>query len=180
MKDIIKAFFTWLFSLFTKKKPEIINPTQSTMININCTIPSRKWNYKDIAIYVLSYLHIDNILLNIVENTAALDKLSPEDIEYQAILVKIDTHAYTLYARKGSFSPIVLCHELKHLEQYELNKLQLLPSKGYKWMGKEYEASYPYDSRPWEKEAFQAQNKLWKQYKQFKKNKKNETTKISV
>ena len=47
-------------------------------------------------------------------------------------------------------------------------------------MGKEYEASYPYDSRPWEKEAFQAQNKLWKQYKQFKKNRKNETTKISV
>ena len=44
-------------------------------------------------------------------------------------------------------------------------------------MGKEYPASYPYNQRPWEIEAFNTQGKLWRNYKQFKKSKANETGK---
>ena len=167
---LLKVLFGWLTEAFkTYNTVENYND----MINVVCTIPNRKWSYEDIAKQVLSQqLHIDDILLTITDNTIALDKLSPDDIEYQAILVKVGEKAYALYARKSSFTPTVLCHELKHLEQYHQKKLELMPSKGYKWLGKEYPANYPYDSRPWEREAFSAQYKLWKNYKQFKKNKK--------
>ena len=179
MKEIFSKLFKWLVDLLFMTYNTIEN--YGDKINVNCMFSNRKWNYIDIAKQVLyQQLHIDNVLLNIVENTKALDKLSPDDIEYQAILVKTAPKAYTLYARKSSFSPTMLCHELKHLEQYEKNKLQLLDSKAYKWLGKEYPASYPYDSRPWEREAFAAQATLWRNYKFFKKNKKNETTKTRI
>ncbi len=171
---LLKAIFKGLFTTYNTVE------NYNTMINVSCPIKHRKWNYEDIAKQVLSeQLHIDDILLLIVDNTKMLDKLSPDDIEYQAILVKNNKNAYSLYVRKESFSPIVLCHELKHLEQYYKNKIELLPSKGYKWLGKEYPASYPYNQRPWEIEAFNAQGKLWRNYKQFKKNKQNETIKDS-
>lgn len=171
---LLKAIFKGLFTTYNTVED------YNTMITVNCQLKHRKWNYEDIVKQVLSeQLHIDNILLNITDNTKMLDKLSPEDIEYQAILVENSKNSYFLYVRKSSFSPIVLCHELKHLEQYHKNKLELLPSKGYKWLGKEYPASYPYNQRPWEIEVFNAQGKLWRNYKQFKKAKANETTDYS-
>lgn len=171
--SLLKGIFQFLVNLFTSNKDVDYPSTYGIMINVNNTIQNKKWDYVDMTKFLLSQeLHIDNILLNIVENTKILDKLSPEDIEYQAILVKMASHVYTLYARKGALSPTTLCHELKHLEQYELKKLELLKSKGYKWLGKEYPASYPYDKRPWEIEAFGAQSKLFRAYKKFKKSQK--------
>lgn len=173
--NLLKGIFQFLVNLFTSNKDVDYPSTYGTMINVNNTVQNKKWDYVDMTKFLLSQeLHIDNILLNIVENTKILDKLSPEDIEYQAILVKMAPHVYTLYARKGALSPTTLCHELKHLEQYELKKLELLKSKGYKWLGKEYPASYPYDKRPWEIEAFGAQSKLFRVYKKFKRNNENE------
>lgn len=169
--NLLKAIFRGLFTNY--KTVENYND----MINVSCILQNRKWSYEDIVKQVLSQqLGVDDVLLTISDNTKMLDKLSPEDIQYQAILVKMGEKAYALYVRKTSFSPVVLCHELKHLQQYHQKKLELMPSKGYKWLGKEYPASYPYDSRPWEREAFAAQAKLWRNYKQFKKSKKNETT----
>lgn len=168
---LLKALFKGLFTTYNTVE------NYNDMITVKCPIKHRKWSYEDIAKQVLSQqLHIDNILLLIIDNPAALDKLSPDDIEYQAILVKNSPQAYSLYVRKSSFSPTILCHELKHLEQYRKNKLELLPSKGYKWLGKEYPANYPYEQRPWEKEAFNEQGKLWRNYKQFKKKQQNETS----
>ena len=169
--NLLKAIFRGLFT--TYKTVENYND----MINVSCTLQNRKWSYEDIAKQVLSQqLGVDDVLLTIVDNTKMLDKLSPEDIEYKAILVKVGQKAYSLYVRKNYFSPTILCHELKHLQQYYQNKIELMPNKGYKWLGKEYPANYPYNSRPWEKEAFTAQDRLWRNYKQFKKNKQNETT----
>ena len=177
----MKKFLKWLLSLFTKEVTYEKPIAYGTMITVNSNVKSTKYDYSDIVKVVLEKeLGINNILLNIIDSPTMLDKLSPEGIEYQAILVKIGLHAYSLYVKRSTFSPTILCHEMKHLDQYESNKLQLLPSKGYKWLGKEYPADYPYDIRPWEKEAFIAQTKLWKGYKTFKKNQKNENSKTRV
>ena len=165
MKEIIK-FLKMLFKTYNTVE------NYNDNINVCCNIQSKKWNYEDIAKQVLfQQLHIDGIFLSIVDNTAALRNLSPDNIEYDAVLVKAGDKRYNLYTKKSAFTPIMLCHELKHLEQYQQNKLELMSNKGYKWLGKEYPPDYPYNDRPWEKEAFGIQNKLWRTYKQSKKNK---------
>ena len=80
---LLKAIFKGLFTTYNTVE------NYNTMINVSCPIKHRKWNYEDITKQVLSeQLHIDNILLFIVDNTKMLDKLSPDDIEYQAILIE--------------------------------------------------------------------------------------------
>jgi hypothetical protein len=58
-----------------------------------------------------------------------------------------------------------------HLKQYESGLLsQSSDFKTVTWKGKVYDNTERYFNREWEEEAFDKQNKLWKQFKKQKKN----------
>jgi len=56
---------------------------------------------------------------------------------------------------------ITLAHEMTHVAQLAKGTLQLTP-KGKKWKGKFYRASYPYLASPWEIQAFEKQEILFR------------------
>ena len=73
--------------------------------------------------------------------------MSTKDIEYKAFLYRIAPHAYALYTTRSAMEPIVLCHEMQHLEQYESGILNVLLNGNAVWKGKVYTKDYAYASR---------------------------------
>lgn len=106
-------------------------------------------------------------------NDKILNRFSTEDCELQALLDKsIVPHAYNLILRTrlSESLEIIICHEMKHFDQYEKGDLEIKKDDAglvFIYKGKEYSSSTDYYSRPWEKEARAAQYELWKQFKKL-------------
>ena len=57
-------------------------------------------------------------------------------------------------------------HELCHVKQYAYGQLN---EKGTKWLSRKYDHdNIPHSQRPWEKEAFKTEERLYKQWLQMK------------
>jgi len=112
-----------------------------------------------------------NIIIQYNDNI--LNKFSTEDCELQALLDKSPLpHTYNLMVRTKlqESLEIILCHEMKHFDQYEKGDLKIKKDDStitFIYKGKEYNSSTEYDFRPWEKEARSEQYKLWKQFKKI-------------
>lgn len=111
----------------------------------------------------------DDVTVNVQVNDTLLDKLSPGEYVMQAVLYKLSLQGnYSLILRKRMDASLkeVAFHESAHLKQYEGGLLELDIKTGKcRWKGKEYDGSYPYMERPWEKEAFKEQRRLMKEWK---------------
>lgn len=124
-------------------------------------------NIEQLLQWLANRLEITSGEVVLVSNSKMLKKFSTPDLELQAFLVPttfVDT--YNLYLDNVRPTDLVLCHEMVHLSQYIRKDLKLdLEKKEFTWKGNKYDNSIPYDLRPWEREAFSLQNKLYKEYK---------------
>lgn len=106
-------------------------------------------------------------------NDKLLNRFSTDDCELQALLDKsIVPHTYNLLLRTKLSESLetIICHEMKHFDQYEKGDLEIKKDSSglsFIYKGKEYPASTDYYSRPWEKEAREAQYELWKKFKKL-------------
>ena len=104
----------------------------------------------------------------LVSDSKLLKRFSTNDVELHALLTQIapnDIYKLILEDKPSNLN-IILCHEMVHLSQYIRRDLKLdLNKKEFTWKGVKYNASVPYDERPWEIEAFSKQDKLYKEYK---------------
>lgn len=104
----------------------------------------------------------------VCQNDMVLDHASTPDIRIDSLMVKgplADT--YTIYLRKnGREAEKIICHEFVHLMQMLRGDL-IVDEKTprFIWKGNPYDPSYPYRWRPWEKEAFNRQSYLYREYK---------------
>lgn len=59
-----------------------------------------------------------------------------------------------------------LAHEMCHVKQYAYGQLD---EQGTKWLSRKYDHdNVPYNKRPWEKEAYKIEERLYKQWLQTK------------
>lgn len=106
-------------------------------------------------------------------NDKILNRFSTDDRELQALLDKsIVPHTYNLMIRTRFQESLetIICHEMKHFDQYEKGDLEIRKDDSglaFIYKGKEYKSSTDYYSRPWEKEARSAQFELWKEFKKL-------------
>lgn len=106
-------------------------------------------------------------------NDKILNRFSTDDCELQALLDKsIVPHTYNLMIRTRFQESLetIICHEMKHFDQYEKGDLEIRKDDSglaFIYKGKEYKSSTDYYSRPWEKEARSAQFELWKEFKKL-------------
>lgn len=112
----------------------------------------------------------------LISSSKMLKKFSTEDMAIKAFLAPtVFKDKYNLYLSdtKDCDLDIILCHEMVHLKQYLEKELVIdLEKKEFTWKGNKYDNSIPYESRPWEREAFSLQNKLYKEYKKSLKTEK--------
>jgi len=135
-------------------------------MNLVTNIKCRKVDLSDLTDWVgANYLpSVDT--LTIAYNDSLLNKLS-SDIELLGISTKVQVpHCYNIFLKTsiGQASlPSIICHELYHIYQMERGDLDYnLSSNLYIWKGIKYD-NIPYNSRPWEQEAFK--NTILKEYK---------------
>lgn len=122
--------------------------------------------------FAFKTLGIEGVTLQIIQNDKVLDMFSTEDISLSALLTKTQLGTYQLMLRSkpDNILTFILAHEMIHLSQMVKGKLSLdMGRRVFSWSGQEYAASYPYDSRPWEIEAKNKGEKLWKQWKRERK-----------
>lgn len=141
---------------------------------INNLKPIKKFDIEELLNFLASELEIsEDVELALFYNGKLLDKLSTDDVEYSALLQPYPIpKKYSLMVREDASSlNQILCHEMVHLKQYESGLLsQSSDFKTVTWKGKVYDNTERYFNREWEEEAFDKQNKLWKQFKKQKKN----------
>lgn len=142
---------------------------------VSCLIPSPKqYNISDLVkIIGNKILGYQEAHIIIQYNDKILDRFSPPDCELQALLDKTPIpHTYNLMIRTKLQTSLenVICHEMKHFDQYEKGDLKINKDEysiTFVYKGKEYDSSIDYYVRPWEKEARSAQYKLWKEFKKL-------------
>lgn len=141
--------------------------------NVTCLIDSpKKYDVEDL-VKVIGNKILGHREANIIiqYNDRILDKFSTEDCELQALLDKtVVPHTYNLLIRSNHKESLetLICHEMKHFDQYENGDLEVIKDESklvFIWKGQEYKSSTSYYSRPWEREAREAQSKLWKEFK---------------
>ena len=122
--------------------------------------------------FAFKTLGIEGVTLQIIQNDKVLDMFSTEDISLSALLTKTQLGTYQLMLRSkpDNILTFILAHEMIHLSQMVNGKLSLdMGRRVFSWNGQEYATSYPYDNRPWEIEAKNKGEKLWKQWKRERK-----------
>ena len=85
------------------------------------------------------------------------------------LVKKIDNNTYSIYIQRyvSRFDIImILCHEFVHIKQYDNGRLIQYGNK-MMFDGIEYDNTYSYKNLPFEKEAFKAQGKIYKQLKEY-------------
>lgn len=139
---------------------------------VDCLIESPKqYNIEDlIRIIGNKILGYKDIHIIVQYNNSILDRLSTENCQLMALLDKsLIPHTYNLLLRSNvSNLSTIICHEMKHLDQYEKGDLEIKKRESgltFIYKGQEYDSSMDYFSRPWEKEAIKSQSFLWKQFK---------------
>ena len=106
--------------------------------------------------------------VTVVCRDATLKAFETEGMELQALLHRsAAAHDYVLVIRSGLRNAAkVACHEFAHLLQYESGDLSLDIAAGtFSWQGCIYGPEYPYESRPWESEAFFREREFYKYYR---------------
>ena len=136
--------------------------------------PSKKWDFKELIKYILTqYYEHDDVILYISQNNSVCDHYSTKDIKIDAILDKAKVnHTYNLIVREHANLKTIIPHEMIHLHQYETGDLKshkLNDIIKFEYKGVEYDADTPYKDRPWENEAHDLDNKLYKMYKKYAK-----------
>lgn len=131
----------------------------------------KKFDVEELLTFLAEELNIsENAELMVVYNDDLLNRLSNDDIEYEALLHNPAKNYYVLYVKENvSGLQYILCHEMIHLQQYDRGDLQM--SSDFRtviWKGETFDNSSEYLEREWEEEAFGLQNKLWKKFKKNK------------
>ena len=134
--------------------------------------PSKNWDFKELIQYILTqYYDHNDVTITISYNNNICDHYSTDDIKIDAILDKAKTdHTYNLVLREYSNLKQIIPHEMIHLHQYEIGDLithKFDDKITFEYKGVEYDASTPYKDRPWEKEAHDLDNKLYKKFKKY-------------
>jgi hypothetical protein len=85
-----------------------------------------------------------------------------EDMGTMIPFLGIDTYLIVLKPTRSFHElGVTLAHELVHVAQVAKGKLKFVP-KGRTWQGKFYNRRVPYLSQPWEVQAFQQQEILFR------------------
>lgn len=108
--------------------------------------------------------------LYISYNNDVCDHYSTDEIKIDALLNKIKDHTYNLIIREYANLKTIIPHEMIHLHQYEAGDLKINKFENniiFEYKGKEYNPDTPYKDRPWEQEAHDLDNKLYKKYKKY-------------
>ena len=115
---------------------------------------------------------VSGVTINVIEFNSILDRLSTPDYTFDALTYPTNMeHTYSLVIRsKASNLERIVFHESIHLLQYEAGRLKFNTQNGRcEWDGVTFSASFPYDARPWEKEAFKGQDELMHEWKKANK-----------
>lgn len=125
--------------------------------------------------FTAKQLGISDAEVVITKNDKLLDRFSTREYRVNGLLHKSSApRIYNLILREHPSEPLnlILCHEMIHLGQYIKGQLSLdMDNKVFTWKGQSYASDYPYESRPWEMEAFNGQGKLLKKFRKFQKGK---------
>lgn len=144
---------------------KILRPWPETL-RVECNIASRH-DFADIVRWCLhEKAGISDIFVAVVDNPDLLRKLS-RDGEYElraAVFPCAVAHAYQLIV--DSPTPEMAVHECVHIWQFERGDLARMPDGAYSWKGALWPKTAPYRSRPWEREAFDLQDRWWKEYRE--------------
>ncbi len=116
-----------------------------------------------------------NVKVSMYANPGLLRRLSPPDVEIIACTFPQPMpYRYIIYTFDGFPSTDVYIHELVHILQFENGELSVNGDWQYVWRGRTYPSDTPYNSRPWEQEAFSRGRKLYKKYRQTHKENESE------
>lgn len=121
--------------------------------------------------WLATRLNITSGEVVLVHNDKILNKFSNNDLKINALLYETPFRGvYNLIIDSKISNPdLILCHEMVHLSQYIKGYLKLdMDNKIFTWKGAKYDNSLPYDLRPWEREAYSQQGKLYREYKKYK------------
>lgn len=134
--------------------------------------PSKNWDFKELIKFILTqYYDHNDVKLYISYNNTVCDHYSTDDIKIDAILDKTrQDHTYNLILREYTDLKTIIPHEMIHLHQYEIGDLKTYKFDNdivFEYKGKEYDSATPYKDRPWEQEAHDLDNKLYKKYKKY-------------
>lgn len=132
--------------------------------------PKKNWDFKGLIQFILTeYYNHDDVTLYMTYNNKVCDHFSTPDLKIDALLDKAPVdHAYNLVVREYADLKTIIPHELIHLHQYEIGDLKLNKFEDkliFSYKGEEYDPSTPYENRPWEQEAHDLDDKLWRKYK---------------
>lgn len=108
-------------------------------------------------------LNLEDVEITVIQNDRMLNNVGGDNYVVNGLLhkTKIPGNNYNLFIRKDTNEPIrvIICHEMLHLKQYMDGNLSVdLENQKFKWKGKDYPYSYPYEQRPWEQEVFRQQS----------------------
>lgn len=111
----------------------------------------------------LAYLGVDGVTVVISVNTRMLDKLAEPNMELTAATFPSALEkTYHLYVRSTDIHDVVICHEAVHISQYADGRLTMDKRGKVSWNGKEYGKETHYYARPWEIEAYDLQDEVYK------------------
>lgn len=136
--------------------------------NVQCLIKSPKQYEVSDLIKVIGnkILGYNTANITVQYKDDILDKYSTTDCELQALLDKtVLPHTYNLLIRNRLQASLrdIICHEMKHFDQYERGDLEIIKDDDqitFSYKGKIYDSSVDYYSRPWEEEARAAECEL--------------------
>ena len=84
-------------------------------------------NIEELINYIVDTLNIsEDSELTLMYNDKLLDQLSKGEVEYEALLQNPIPDKYVLFIKSdASGIPIIICHEMVHLKQYDSGKLKM-------------------------------------------------------
>ena len=127
---------------------------------------------REILSFAADSLGVDGVELYVVESDKTLDKYDDKRWNVNAVLHRLplpNTYELVLRHETDKPLPLVLCHEIVHLCQFTQGRLEFDDrAKKFLWEGRQFDVSYPYDSRPWEREAMRKEGELYRAYRKNK------------
>lgn len=134
--------------------------------------PKKNWDFQGLIKYILTeYYDHDDVVLTITYNNKICDHYSTDEYKLDALLDKTPIqHAYNLIVREYADLKTIIPHEMVHLHQYETGDLNINKFDNqiiFNYKGEDYDPSTPYEDRPWEQEAHDLDDKLWRKYKKY-------------
>lgn len=135
---------------------------QIKLDTFNLVFNNTEHEYIDTILNVgLTELNLKNIVVTVIPLNENTKRSFQSNGELKAHIREQDGYYYIWIDELNRYENIeVLSHELIHLKQY-YDKRLVLDGNTPIWLGKEYSLeSVPYESRPWEIEAFSNEKEL--------------------